>query len=56
MDLVERLNATMPSFAPAPEATEIKATWIALGGLLAGILCPLLMLIVLAGQRLGTWI
>jgi hypothetical protein len=54
--LVARIKKTMPSFAPAPEATEIKGVWIAFGGLLAAMLCPLLTLIVLAGQRLGDWL
>jgi hypothetical protein len=56
--LVARIKKTMPSFAPAPEATEIKARWIAVGafvcGLLAGLLpLSLAVLLVIAGQKLG---
>jgi hypothetical protein len=61
MDLVERINATMPSFAPAEEATEIKARWIAVsalvaGFLLGGVLLWPSLLVIMAGQRLGAWL
>ncbi len=61
MDLVERLNATMPSMAQQPveleAAVEIKAIWLMVGAFVCGLLMVLPLslpvLLVITGQWLG---
>jgi len=60
-DLVERINATMPSMAQQPveleSEVEVKAIWLIVGAFVCGLLMvlppSLAVLLVAIGQKLG---